>query len=76
MGVVPDGNDSQFVLTPHWCSKLPYTGKLLRQKNFRESVKNTIFAEKTFGDCSLSLRQRMPCPQISWRKLLQITIKP
>ena len=26
--------------------KLPYSGKLLREKNFRELVKNTIFTEK------------------------------
>ena len=40
-------------------------------ENFHELVKNTIFTEKTFADCSLVLRQRTPRPQIrgqSFRK--------
>ena len=37
--------------------------------NFREFVKNTIFAEKTLADCSLFPRQRTPRPQILPRKL-------
>ena len=32
-------------------------------------MKNTIFADKTFADCSLLQRQRTPRPQISRRKL-------
>ena len=35
-----------------------------------------ILAEKTFADCSLLPCQRMPCFQISRRKLLQIATKP
>ena len=35
---------------------------------FRELVKNTIFTEKTFTDCSLLPRQKIPHPKISWRK--------
>jgi len=38
-------------------------------ENFRKLVKNTIFAEKTFADCSLLLHQRTPRSQISRRKL-------
>ena len=37
---------------------------------------NTIFAEKTFADCSLLLCQRIPCPPILWRKLSRIAKKP
>ena len=32
-------------------------------------VKNTIFMEITFADYLLLRRQRMPCSQISWKKL-------
>ena len=35
-----------------------------------------IFGEKTFADCSLVPRQRMPHPQISQRKLSQTVPKP
>ena len=35
-----------------------------------------IFAEKTFANCSLVPCQRMPHPQISWRKLLPTATKP
>ena len=53
------------------------------RENFRRSLAFTTpkdatptnFAEKTFADCSLLLRQRMLCPQISRRKLLQIATK-
>ena len=45
-------------------------------ENFHGLVKNTIFAEKTFADCSLLQRQRTPRPQISRRKLLRIVTKP
>ena len=41
-----------------------------------ELVKNTIFAEKTFTDCSLLPCQRMPRPQISQRNLSRIATKP
>ena len=37
---------------------------------------NTIFAGKTFADCSLLLRQRTPCPQISQRTHSRIATKP
>ena len=37
--------------------QLPYSGKLSREKTF---AKNTIFAERTFADCSLLPRQRTP----------------
>ena len=47
-----------------------------RGKIFYELVKNTIFVEKTFTDCSLLPCQRMPCPQISQRKLSRIATKP
>ena len=43
-------------------SVVPYSGKLSR--------------EKTFANCSLLPRQRMPRPQISRRKLLRIAPKP
>ena len=45
-------------------------------ENFHGLVKNTIFAEKTFADCSLLQRQRMPHPQISRRKLSRIVTRP
>ena len=47
-----------------------------RGRKHLQSGENMIFAEKTFADCSLLLGQRMPCPQISWRKLSRIAIKP
>ena len=40
-------------------------------ENFHKLVENKIFAENTFADCSLGC-QRMPGPQFSWKKLLQI----
>ena len=45
-------------------------------EKFHELVKNTIFMEKTFVDCSLLLCQRTPRSQISQRKLLWIATKP
>ena len=39
-------------------------------------MKNIIFVEKTFADCSLLSRQRMPCQQISQRKLSRTPTKP
>ena len=33
--------------------KLPYSGKLLREKPFCELEVNKTFMEKTFADCSL-----------------------
>ena len=38
-------------------------------------MKNTIFVEKTFAECLLLSCQRMPCPQILWRKLSRIATK-
>jgi len=43
-------------------------GKFRRRKLSRIG-ENTIFAEKTFTDCLLLPRQRMPQPQILQRKL-------
>ena len=43
---------------------------------FCKLVKNTIFAEKTFTDCSLLLCPRMQRPQISQRKVSRIATKP
>ena len=39
-------------------------------------VKNKIFTEKTFADCSLEPCQRTAHHQISWRKLSRIATKP
>ena len=39
-------------------------------------MKNTIFTERTFANCSLLLCQRKPHPQILRRKLSQIATKP
>ena len=50
---------------------LPYT---FAGKKICKLVKNTIFSEKTFADCSLLLRQSMPRSQILHRKL-QIATK-
>ena len=66
------GPESSFLLDVylyqlHW--------KLPREKKICKLVKNTIFKKKTFTDCSLLLRQRMPHPQISQRKLSQIATK-
>ena len=55
---------------PHKCSKLYRIAG-----NFRELVKNTVFTEKTFVDCSLLPHQRMSHPQILWRKLSRIATK-
>ena len=44
-------------------------------KFFCKLVKNTIFAEKTFTDCSLLLCPRMQRPQISQRKVSRIATK-
>ena len=52
------------------------TARSFRGKNFHELVKNTIFMEKTFANCFLLMCQRMPWPQISWRKLSWIDTKP
>ena len=46
--------------------KVPCSGKL------PQIGENTIFAEKICADCWLLLHQRMPHPQILWRKLLRI----
>ena len=51
-----------------------YTRKLSREKLPRIGEKYD-FAEKTFADCSLLLRQRTPYPQILQRKLSWITTK-
>ena len=45
-------------------------------ENFCELVKNTIFTEKTFTDCSLGPCQRTQHPQILQRKLLRLATKP
>ena len=45
-------------------------------ENFCELVKNVIFTEKTFVDCSLLPHQRTPLPQILQRKLSRIATKP
>ena len=50
-----------------WSKKIPYSGKL-EGENFRELVKNMIFAEKTFADCSYLLRQRRPRPKVCAEK--------
>ena len=34
---------------------IPYSAKLLREKNFHKLAENTIFVEKTFVNCSLVL---------------------
>ena len=47
----------------------------LEEENFHKLVKNTIFVEKTFTDCSLLPLQRTPCFQIVRRKLQQIATK-
>ena len=41
-----------------------------------ESVKNTIFVEKTFADHSLLPHQKMPRPKISQKNFSRITTKP
>lgn len=51
-------------------SLLPYGGKLSWEKT---CTSWRMFVEKTFADCSLVL-PKMPHPQISWRKLLRISI--
>ena len=40
-----------------------------RRRKLSRIGENTIFAEKTFADCSLLLCQRMPRPKILQRKL-------
>ena len=45
-----------------------------KEKTFCKLVKNTIFTEKTFMNCSILPHQRMPYLQISRRKLLRIAI--
>ena len=43
--------------------KVPYSGKLSREKTIANLKKIRFFAEKTFADCSLLLCQRMPRPK-------------
>ena len=67
---VPLWNGTHF----YWKLKLHTVyQKMLEGENFHELVKNTIFSEKTFADCLLLPCQRMPHPQISWRKLSRVT---
>ena len=56
-------------------SSILYSGKLSRE-NFCKLVKNTIFTERSFADCSLLLRQRTPCPKILQRKLSRMATQP
>ena len=44
-------------------------------ENFHELVKNTIFTEKTFVDCSLLPHQWTSHTQILWRKLFTNSYK-
>ena len=47
--------------------EVPNTDTVWREtfegENFRELVKNTTFAKKTYADCSLLLHQHMPPPK-------------
>jgi len=52
----------------------PYSGKL-SQENLMRIGGNKIFAEKDFTKAHWC-HQKMPRPQISWRKLLRIATKP
>ena len=56
--------------------EVPNTDTVWREtfegENFRELVKNTTFAEKTYADCSLLPHQHMLSPQTSRRKLSRI----
>ena len=54
----------------------PVERKTFEGENFHKLVKNTIFVEKTFMDCSLLPYQRTPCPKSSRRKLSRLTTKP
>ena len=45
------------------------------KKLSKEQIGEKIFVEKTIMDCSLSLRQRMPCSQALWKKLSQVATK-
>ena len=49
-------------------------GKLLRGKTCAIGEKYD-FIKKTFAECSLLLRQWIPCPQISWRKFFANSYK-
>ena len=42
---------------------IPYSRKFVEGANFRELLKNTIFAEKTSMDCSLLPCQMTPRPK-------------
>ena len=53
-----------------WCIAGNFEGE-----NFRELVKNTIFTEKTFTDCSLLPRRKTASPQNFAEKLSQIATK-
>jgi len=56
----------QIVSTATMCGShthILYSGKLLREKTFANWLKNTIFAEKTFTDCSLLPCRKVPSPQ-------------
>ena len=45
-------------------------------KKLSQSGENTIFAEKTYADCSFFAAPKDATPQISQRKLLRIATKP
>ena len=53
-----------------------FWGRKLLQRKLLQISEKYDFTEKTLADCSLLLCQRMPCPQISWRKFLQRANKP
>ena len=58
----------------HNCIRDGYCYRIVgtfERENFHELVKNTIFTEKTFADCSLLLHQRTPHPKFH-RKLSRI----
>ena len=54
---------------------MPYSGKLLREKNFCELVKNTIFAEKVSQITRFCCDKGCHAPKFWLRKLLRIATK-
>ena len=57
-------------------SSIPYSGKLSREKAFATCWKIRFLRRKPSGIALLLPHQRMPRPQISWRKLSQMATKP
>ena len=71
----PSGTEcSPFV--PHIVYVYTIQWGTFKGENFRELVKNMIFLEKTFTDCSLLPCQRTPRPKFCRGKLLCIATKP